>query len=232
MVLNVSIATTLLLLSVPGLSFGQLGGLSEHNLAFSPPSYPSPWMSPTGEGADAYAKARDFVSQLTLLEKVNLTTGKGYISGRCLGETGSIPRLGFSGMSMQCTPLNQSHADFTSGFPPGLAKGATWDRMLMYSNGKAMGEEFRGLGADSVLEPVCGALGRFPKGGRNVEAFSPDPCLCGELIAPAIEGIQEAGVIATTRHFIANEQEHFRTLSKLHRPSWFQPVWQHQRQSR
>jgi hypothetical protein len=46
-------------------------------LAFSPPKYPSPWASGTGEWAAAYAKARDFVSQLTLLEKVNLTTGVG-----------------------------------------------------------------------------------------------------------------------------------------------------------
>ncbi len=44
----------------------------------SPPFYPSPWISGQGEWADAYAKARDFVSQLTLLEKVNLTTGVGW----------------------------------------------------------------------------------------------------------------------------------------------------------
>lgn len=28
---------------------------------------------------DAYVRARDFISQLTLLEKVNLTTGVGYV---------------------------------------------------------------------------------------------------------------------------------------------------------
>ena len=39
--------------------------------------YPSPWMDADGEWAEAYAKAADFVSQLTLLEKVNLTTGLG-----------------------------------------------------------------------------------------------------------------------------------------------------------
>ncbi|CAL3965526.1 unnamed protein product, partial [Diplocarpon coronariae] len=43
--------------------------------AHSPPFYPSPWMTGRGEWAEAYAKAKDFVSQLTLLEKVNLTTG-------------------------------------------------------------------------------------------------------------------------------------------------------------
>ena len=47
-------------------------------LAYSPPSYPSPWMDPQADGwVDAYAKAKAFVSQLTLMEKVNLTTGTG-----------------------------------------------------------------------------------------------------------------------------------------------------------
>jgi|ERR1700730_5100054 hypothetical protein len=46
-------------------------------LAYSPPKYPSPWGSGSGEWADAYTKARAIVSQMTLLEKVNLTTGVG-----------------------------------------------------------------------------------------------------------------------------------------------------------
>lgn len=47
-------------------------------LAHSPPFYPSPWMDPEADGwADAYAQAREFVSQMTLLEKVNITTGVG-----------------------------------------------------------------------------------------------------------------------------------------------------------
>ena len=49
------------------------------NAEFSPPYYPSPWGSGTGEWANAYAKAQAFVSQLTLVEKVNLTTGVGCV---------------------------------------------------------------------------------------------------------------------------------------------------------
>jgi len=48
------------------------------SLQTSPPFYPSPWMTPGVIGwEDAYSKAKDFVGQLTLLEKVNLTTGVG-----------------------------------------------------------------------------------------------------------------------------------------------------------
>jgi hypothetical protein len=48
----------------------------------SEPSYPSPWGSGAGDWGGAYEKARAFVSQLTLLEKVNLTTGVGYVASR------------------------------------------------------------------------------------------------------------------------------------------------------
>ncbi|KJR81411.1 uncharacterized protein SPSK_01321 [Sporothrix schenckii 1099-18] len=46
--------------------------------AKSPPFYPAPWMNPNADGWEsAYIQAKQFVSQLTLLEKVNLTTGVG-----------------------------------------------------------------------------------------------------------------------------------------------------------
>ena len=50
------------------------------NAESSPPYYPSPWGTGSGTWADAYAKAKAFVSQLTLTEKVNLTTGVGYVT--------------------------------------------------------------------------------------------------------------------------------------------------------
>lgn len=46
--------------------------------ATSPPYYPSPWMNSEDPAwAGAYAQAKAFVSQLTIEEKVNLTTGVG-----------------------------------------------------------------------------------------------------------------------------------------------------------
>jgi len=40
--------------------------------------------------------------------------------------------------------------------------------------------------------------------------FSPDPVLSGIAVYETVKGIQDAGVIATTKHYILNEQEHFR----------------------
>lgn len=65
---------------------------SLQELAYSPPYYPSPWMDGQGDWADAHERAVEFVSGLTLAEKVNLTTGSGWEQERCVGETGGIPR--------------------------------------------------------------------------------------------------------------------------------------------
>jgi beta-glucosidase len=46
--------------------------------------------------------------------------------------------------------------------------------------------------------------------GSNWEGFSPDPYLAGWAMRETVKGVQDAGVIATAKHFILNEQEHFR----------------------
>nr|ACD86466.1 beta-glucosidase [Penicillium decumbens] len=183
---------------------------SAKDLAYSPPFYPSPWATGEGEWAEAYKKAVDFVSGLTLAEKVNITTGAGWEQERCVGETGGVPRLGMWGMCMQDSPLGVRNADYSSAFPAGVNVAATWDRRLAYQRGTAMGEEHRDKGVDVQLGPVAGPLGKNPDGGRGWEGFSPDPVLTGVMMAETIKGIQDAGVIACAKHFIMNEQEHFR----------------------
>lgn len=183
--------------------------------AFSPPSYPSPWMSNQTDWTDAYMKAAEFVSQMSLLEKVNLTTGVGLGSSRCLGNTGDIPRLDFPGLCLLDIPIFfATFADWGTAFPGGQNTGATWDRRLAYARGLAMGAEYKTKGADVLLRPTISPLGRFPEGGRNWEGFSPDPYLSGELVAETVKGIQDNGIIATTKHFLANEQEHFRRVNE------------------
>ena len=135
----------------------------------SPPKYPSPWGSGQGEWTAAYSKARAFVSQLTLEEKVNLTTGTGWELDRCVGQTGSIPRLAFRALCLQDSPVGVRDTDFNSVFPAGVNMAATWDRGLAYARGQAMGYEHKGKGVDVQLGPVAGPLGRAPEGGRNWE---------------------------------------------------------------
>ncbi|KAK3672828.1 hypothetical protein LTR78_007181 [Recurvomyces mirabilis] len=179
----------------------------------SPPKYPSPWGAGTGEWTAAYTRARAFVSQLTLEEKVNLTTGTGWELDRCVGQTGSIPRLGFRAMCLQDSPVGIRDTDFNSVFPAGVNVAATWDRGVAYARGRGMGQEHKGKGIDMQLGPVAGPLGRTPEGGRNWEGFSPDPVLTGQMFAQSIQGIQSAGVMTSAKHYIAYEQEHFRQTS-------------------
>ncbi|KAL2200843.1 glycoside hydrolase family 3 protein [Corynascus similis CBS 632.67] len=184
-------------------------------LARSEPSYPSPWMNPDADGwADAYAQAKAFVSQLTLLEKVNLTTGVGWEGEQCVGQVGAIPRLGLRSLCMHDAPLGIRGTDYNSAFPSGQTVAATWDRGLMYRRGHAMGEEAKGKGVNVLLGPVAGPLGRMPEAGRNWEGFAPDPVLTGVGMSETIKGIQDAGVIACAKHFIGNEQEHFRQVGE------------------
>ncbi|KAI1098251.1 glycoside hydrolase family 3 protein [Jackrogersella minutella] len=189
--------------------------VDKRDLTGSDPHYPSPWMNPTAQGwEDAYVKARDFVSQLTLAEKVNLTTGVGWEGEQCVGQVGSIPRLGFRSLCMQDSPLGIRYADYVSAFSSGQTVAASFDRNLMYRRGQAMGVENKIKGVDVLLGPVAGPIGRAPAGGRNWEGFSPDPYLTGVAIAESIKGIQDAGVIACAKHYIGNEQEHFRQVTE------------------
>ncbi|WEW55300.1 beta-glucosidase [Emydomyces testavorans] len=186
--------------------------------AYSPPYYPSPWASGQGEWRQAYHRAREFVSLLTLPEKVNLTTGVGWTEEACVGQVGAIPRLGFRSLCMQDGPLGVRFADFVSAFPAAINVGATWSKELAYWRGRAMGEEQRDKGVDVQLGPAIGPLGRSPDGGRNWEGFGPDPVLQGHLVAQTIKGIQDVGVIACAKHFIANEQERFRQAPEAQGP--------------
>lgn len=55
-----------------------------------------------------------------------------------------------------------------------------------------------------------GPMGMMPAGGRNWEGFGSDPVLQGVAAAETIRGIQSNGVMATAKHYVMNEQEHFR----------------------
>ena len=107
---------------------------------------------------------------------------------------------------MQDSPVGIRMTDYNSVFPSGQTTAATFDKTIMYQRGKAIGQEGKGKGVNVILGPVAGPIGRAPEGGRNWEGFSPDPVLTGVGMAQTIKGIQDAGVIACAKHYIANEQ--------------------------
>ncbi|KAJ7054141.1 beta glucosidase precursor [Mycena amicta] len=202
--LNIAVAATFADV-LTGIPDAAPAGLEEW---VSPIVLPAPATQGNGDWAAAVAKAKRFVSGLTLEEKVNVTTGID-VQGRCVGNTGTIPRLNWPGLCLNDSPLGVRFADLVSAFPPAINAAATWDIDLIEARGKAMGEEHRGKGVNVALGPMTN-LGRVAAGGRNWEGFGADPYLAGVATAATIVGMQDVGVIATVKHFIANEQEHFR----------------------
>ncbi|TPX11120.1 uncharacterized protein E0L32_007981 [Thyridium curvatum] len=176
----------------------------------SPPWYPSPKGGTAKSWADSYKAAAELVSKMTLPEKVNVTTGTGWMMGLAVGATGSALRVGFPQLHLQDGPLGIRGADNATAFPAGITVGATWNKELMFARGKAHAQEARAKGIHVILGPAIGPLGRMPAGGRNWEGFGPDPYLQGIAGGQTIRGIQSEGIMATIKHFVANEQEHFR----------------------
>jgi beta-glucosidase-like glycosyl hydrolase len=80
----------------------------------------------------------------------------------------------------------------------------------MYQRSYAMGAEAKGKGVHVLLSPSIGPLGRQPAGGRNWEGFGSDPYLQGVGGYESVKGLQDAGTQACVKHWVANEQEHYR----------------------
>ncbi|KAI1797754.1 beta-glucosidase [Ganoderma leucocontextum] len=152
------------------------------------------------EWTAAYAKAKPIVANLSNTDKSNLGTGP------CIGTTPSISAIAnFSGLCLQDSPVGVRFVDGNSLFP-------AWNRTLIRQRGEAMGAEFRGKGIHVALGPMMNLM-RAPAAGRNWEGAGADPFLTGEVAHEMIVGIQSQGVQACAKHFINNEQEHFRQSS-------------------
>lgn len=160
------------------------------------------------------------VSEMTILEKVNLTTGTGWGSGPCVGNTGSVPRLNIPSLCLQDGPNGIRFTDFITNFPSGLATGSTFNKHLMYTRGRAIGLEAKLKGVDILLGPTIGPIGYKAQGGRNWESFGFDPYLQGIAGACTVQGIQSQGVVAAARQFIGNEQERFRQVNEWTGGDW------------
>lgn len=174
------------------------------------PYYPTPpggWVS---NWTAAYAKAQKVVANMTLAEKVNLTTGTGFQMGPCVGNTGSALRFGIPNLCLQDSALGIAATDNITAFPAGITAGSTWNKELLYARGFALGQEARGKGVSIQLGPTVGPLGRKPRGGRSWEGFGADPVLQAVGGSETIKGMQANGVIATVKHSIGNEQEMYR----------------------
>jgi beta-glucosidase len=87
-------------------------------------------------------------------------------------------------------------------FPQPIAMASTWDPDLVRRVACAIGSDMKKVGAHQGLAPVVDVV-RDPRWGRTEESFGESPYLVARMGVAYIEGIQENGVVATTKHFVA-----------------------------
>nr|WP_272212650.1 glycoside hydrolase family 3 N-terminal domain-containing protein [Marinicella sp. W31]MDC2878566.1 glycoside hydrolase family 3 N-terminal domain-containing protein [Marinicella sp. W31] len=72
--------------------------------------------------------------------------------------------------------------------------------------GAALAAEARSKGSRILLAPTVN-IHRSGLNGRNFECYSEDPTLASMLAVAYIKGLQDNGVGATIKHFVANDSE-------------------------
>ncbi|WP_044933712.1 glycoside hydrolase family 3 C-terminal domain-containing protein [Pseudobutyrivibrio sp. LB2011] len=159
--------------------------------------------------------AKEIISQLTLMEKAALLSGKNEWESR------DIPRLGIQSVSFSDGPhglRRQEGAGDHLGlnaslpatcFPTAATVANSWDESLGEEIGAALGEEAVAQNVDVLLGPGLN-MKRSPLCGRNFEYFSEDPILAGKMAASYVRGIQSKHVYSCPKHFAVNSREYRR----------------------
>ena len=145
------------------------------------------------------------VSKLDLAMKVRL------ISGASAWTTAAVPEIGLRSMTVSDGPIGvrgSSDNDWaaSAALPSGSAMAATWDEDLLRRVGHALAAEAVRKRVDVVLGPTMN-LHRSPLGGRHFECFAEDPLLTSRLATAYVQGLQDRGIGACPKHYVANDAE-------------------------
>ena len=155
------------------------------------------------------------LTEMTLEEKI------GMIHASSAFTSGGVERLGIPELTMSDGPHGVRHEhgrdwvkdegvrDSSTYLPTGIGLAATWNKDLGYAFGKVLGSEANYRGKDVILGPGFNML-RTPVAGRNFEYLSEDPYLNAQMVVGYIRGVQEQGVAACAKHYIANTLEYER----------------------
>ncbi len=146
-------------------------------------------------------RAKELVAQMTLDEKISLISGNS--DGMSLR---AIPRLGIPALQMHDGPQGIGQGIKGVFFPCGMLTAATWDRNMAKLVGESLATDFKAHNTDVILGPGVNIY-RATLCGRNFEYFGEDPYLASETAKQYIIGVQSKGVIATIKHFAANNME-------------------------
>jgi beta-glucosidase len=160
----------------------------------------------------ADARVNDLVSRMTLDEKIDYLGGTGFVPNKKIGETQPLTRFGLPAFKMTDATLGSKLTEGATLFPAFIGLAASFDSELAADYGRAVAEQCKADGFRILLGPGVN-LYRVPNCGRNFEYLGEDPCLTTRLVVPYIKAVQDAGVLATVKHFVANNSEYSRKTS-------------------
>ncbi len=146
-------------------------------------------------------RVQALVRQMTLEEKIDVLESDFFYRG--------CERLGIHRIETADGPSGIASWGFkgrATAFPCPLALAASWNRGLARHIGSIYAKEWRARGINVFYGPGVNIY-RSSKDSRNFEYMGEDPYLAAEMAVPLIKGIQQGGVIATVKHFVANDQE-------------------------
>ncbi len=86
-------------------------------------------------------------------------------------------------------------------FPAPLSWGASFDPERVREVGRAIGSTMRALGVHQGLAPVLDVV-RDARWGRVEECIAEDPYVVGSIGTAYVRGLEEAGIVATLKHFV------------------------------
>jgi beta-glucosidase len=157
---------------------------------------------------------------MPLLERLTLEQKALIVQGAGAWTTAAVPEIGLRAMTLADGPAGVRGArwderDPSLSLPSGSMVAASWDAALAYRYGAALASEARRKDVDVVLGPTIN-LHRSPLGGRHFECFSEDPELTGVIAAAFVRGLQDNGVAATPKHYVANDSETDRFTVDIH----------------
>lgn len=145
-------------------------------------------------------RVEDLLGRMTLEEKID------YIGGHNNFYIRAIPRLDIPEIKLTDGPVGTHKDGRSTAYPAGVLTASTWNRPLVYELGKQLGRDSRARAVHILLGPGMNIL-RAPMCGRNFEYFTEDPYLNGETACAYVSGVQDQGVVATLKHYAANNQE-------------------------
>jgi beta-glucosidase len=87
--------------------------------------------------------------------------------------------------------------------PQAIGVASSWDPGLATDLARAVAGQLRAVGCRLTLSPVAD-LGVEPRWGRTGETFGEDPALAARMTAAVVEGLHDAGVEATLKHFVGH----------------------------